>query len=85
MHFENFALGSIQIDGTSREYDVVIDRGKVCKRKKKRSKQFRDAYGHTPLSGRRGIDGVHAIDADQQHVTSVAVVSPVVRMGGRKR
>lgn len=50
MHFENFAFGSIRIDGTSREYDVVIDRGKIRKRKKKRSKQFRDAYGHTPLS-----------------------------------
>jgi len=50
MHFEDFAFGSIQIDGTSRDYDVVIDRGKIRKRKKKPSKQFRDAYGHTPLS-----------------------------------
>ena len=50
MRFEDFAFGSIQIDGTSRDYDVVIDRGKIRKRKKKRSKQFRDAYGHTPLS-----------------------------------
>jgi hypothetical protein len=28
----------------------VIDRGKVHKRKKKPSKKFRDAFGHTPLS-----------------------------------
>jgi hypothetical protein len=50
MQFEDFAFGSIRIDGVSREYDVVIDRGEIRKRKKKLSKQFRDAYGHTPLT-----------------------------------
>jgi len=29
---------------------VVIDRGRVRKRRKKPSRKFRDAYGHTPLS-----------------------------------
>ncbi len=29
---------------------MVIDRGKVHKRKKKPSRKFRDALGHTPLS-----------------------------------
>lgn len=29
---------------------MVIDRGKVGKRKKKASKKFREAFGHTPLS-----------------------------------
>ena len=29
---------------------MVIDRGEVRKRKKKSSKRFRDAFGHTPLS-----------------------------------
>jgi hypothetical protein len=28
----------------------VIDRGNIRKRKKKPSKQFRDEFGHTPLS-----------------------------------
>jgi hypothetical protein len=50
MRFEGFSFGSIRIDGVSHEYDVVIDRGDVRKRKKKPSKQFRDAFGHTPLS-----------------------------------
>jgi hypothetical protein len=50
MHFESFSFGSIQIDGTTYEHDVVIDRGEVRKRKKGPSKQFRDAFGHTPLS-----------------------------------
>lgn len=50
MRFEAFSFGSIRIDGVTYEKDVVIDRGKVCKREKKPSKAFRDQYGHTPLS-----------------------------------
>jgi hypothetical protein len=48
--FEAFSFGSIRINGTTYEYDVVIDRGHVSKRNKKPSKKFRSAYGHTPLS-----------------------------------
>ena len=50
MRFDKFSFGSIQIDGVTRDYDEVIDRGEIRKRKKKPSKQFRDEYGHTPLS-----------------------------------
>jgi hypothetical protein len=50
MRFEKFSFGSIRIDGTTYEHDVVIDRGKIHKRKKKPSKKFRDAFGHMPLS-----------------------------------
>jgi hypothetical protein len=50
MHFEAFSFGSIRIDGVTHEHDVVIDRGRVHERKKKPSKKFRDAFGHTPLS-----------------------------------
>jgi len=50
MRFEAFSFGSIRIDGTTYEHDVVIDRGQVRKRRKKPSKRFRDAFGHTPLS-----------------------------------
>ena len=50
MRFEEFSFGSIRIDGVIYEHDVVIDRGEVRKRKKKASKKFRDAFGHTPLS-----------------------------------
>jgi hypothetical protein len=55
MRFEGFSFGSIRIDGVSYDYDVVIDRGKVRKRKKKASKKFREAFGHTPLSLEEGI------------------------------
>lgn len=50
MRFQNFSFGSIRIDGVTYDHDVVIDRGTVLKRKKKPSKQFREEFGHTPVS-----------------------------------
>jgi hypothetical protein len=50
MRFEAFSFGKIRIDGVTYEHDVVIDRGKVRKRKKKPSRKYRDEFGHTPLS-----------------------------------
>ena len=55
MRIEHFTFGSIRIDGVTHEHDVVVDRGKVRERKKKPSKRFRDAYGHTPLSAEEKI------------------------------
>jgi len=50
MQFGKFSFGAIRIDGVTYEHDVIIDQGRVYKRKKKASKKFRDAFGHTPLS-----------------------------------
>src|SRR5438445_12345445 len=50
MRFDKFSFGSIQIDGSTYEHDVVIDRVEVSKRKKKPAKKFRDGFEHTPLS-----------------------------------
>ena len=50
MRFERFSFGSIRIDGVDYDHDVVIDRAEVRKSKKKPSKKFREAFGHTPLS-----------------------------------
>jgi hypothetical protein len=55
MHFDKFSFGSIQIDGSVYEHDVVIDRGDISKRKKKPSKKFREEFGHTPLSVEENI------------------------------
>jgi hypothetical protein len=55
MHFKDFSFGSIRIDGVTLEHDVVIDRGKIRKRKKKPSKKFREEFGHTPLSAEEEI------------------------------
>src|ERR1700751_306212 len=50
MRFEGFSFGSIRINSTTYEHDVVIDRGPIRKRNKNPSKNFRDIFGHTPLS-----------------------------------
>ena len=50
MRIDQFSFGSIRIEGVTHENDVVIERGKVRARKKKPSKEFREAFGHTPLS-----------------------------------
>jgi hypothetical protein len=50
MHFQKFSFGSIRIDGTAYEHDVVIDCGEIRKRKKRPSKKYRGEFGHTPLS-----------------------------------
>lgn len=55
MRIEKFSFGQITIDGVTYEHDVVIDRGKVRKRKKKPSRSLRDNYGHTPLSAAEEI------------------------------
>jgi len=55
VHFEKFSFGSIRIDGETYDYDLVIDRGEIKKRKKKASKPYRDAFKHTPLSVKENI------------------------------
>jgi len=55
MHFDNFSFGSLRIDGSTYEHDVVIDRGKIRKRQKRPSKKFREDFGHTPLSAEEEI------------------------------
>jgi len=55
LRFEKFSFGSIRIDGETYEYDLVIDRGEIQKRKKKASKPYREAFKHTPLSIKENI------------------------------
>ena len=55
MRIDRFTFGSICIDGEIHAHDVVIDQGRLRKRKKKPSKHFRDAFGHTPLSAEEDI------------------------------
>jgi len=44
------SFGSLRIDGEEYTKDVVLDGGRIRKRKKKPSRSFRDQFGHTPLS-----------------------------------
>jgi hypothetical protein len=50
MRFRHFEFGVIDIDGVTYEHDLVVDRGEIHRRKKKASKEFRETFGHTPLS-----------------------------------
>jgi len=43
-------FGSIEVDGRAYEHDIVIEGGRVRKRKKTPSKAYRSQFGHTPLS-----------------------------------
>ncbi len=45
MRFEAFSFGSICIDGTTYGYDLVIDRGRIRKRKKNRPKGSETGLG----------------------------------------
>jgi hypothetical protein len=55
MDFGTLSFGSMTIDGIVYEHDVIIDRGKIRKRKKKPSKKFREQFGHTPVSVEEAI------------------------------
>lgn len=50
MKVKELSFGTINIDGKDYSKDVVIRKGKIEKRKKKKSKKFRSQFGHTPLS-----------------------------------
>ena len=49
------AFGEVEIEGRRYTSDVVIDAGRMEKRRKKPSKRYRDEYAHTPLSVRERI------------------------------
>ena len=50
MQVQLLRFGSIEVDGHEYQNDIIIEGGRVRKRKKKASKPYRDEFGHTPLS-----------------------------------
>lgn len=48
--FEDFKFGRVRVDGAFYDHDLVIDHGKIRKRKKKPSKMYRESFGHTLVS-----------------------------------
>jgi hypothetical protein len=55
MHCRLVSFGLIEIDGRSFEHDVVIEEGRIRRRKKGPSKPQRAAFGHTPLSADEAV------------------------------
>ena len=55
VRISDYSFGSVRVDGVSYDHDLIIDRGKIRKRKKAASRRFRSAGGHTPLSAGEDI------------------------------
>jgi len=55
MHVDAYEFGRITIDGVAYERDVVVDHGRIRKRKKGPSKRRKGAFGHTPLTAAEEI------------------------------
>lgn len=55
VRISGYTFGSVRVDGVTYEHDLIVDRGKVRKRKKGASRTFRGGYGHTPLSAAEDI------------------------------
>lgn len=49
------AFGALQIEGKRYTSDVVIEGGRIRRRRKGPSKPLRDQFGHTPLSAAEDI------------------------------
>ena len=50
MKVKHYGFGKLKIDSEIYVKDVVIDQGEIKKRNKKKSKSYRERFGHTPLS-----------------------------------
>jgi hypothetical protein len=48
-------FGSLKIDGEKYAKDVILDRGVLRQRKKKASREFREQFGHRPVSTKEEI------------------------------
>lgn len=55
MRIDDYEFGRVVIDGEEYDRDVVIDRGKIRKRKKGPSKKRKEEFGHTPLTADEDI------------------------------
>jgi hypothetical protein len=49
------SFGRLRIDGRDVDHDIVIEDGRIRRRRKGPSKRYRDRYGHTPLSIDEGV------------------------------
>jgi hypothetical protein len=55
MRIDAYEFGRITIDGVAYDHDVVVEGGRVRKRKKGPSKDRKAEFGHTPLTAAEEI------------------------------
>jgi len=84
MRFEDFAFGCIRVDGTAYDHDLVIDHGKIHKRKKQQSKKYRESFGHTPLSVEERYRGIAASWSTAREWSALPVMNEVKREARRR-
>src|SRR5262249_59668129 len=78
-------FGEIEVEGKRYTHDVVIDGGKVRKRRKGPSKEFSEKFGHTPLSAEEEIPwgGKRLLVGTRAH-GALAVMDEVLAEGKRR-
>jgi len=54
VQFTGYSFGSVRVDGVTYDHDLIIDRGKVRKRKKAPSRKFRGRVRAHPAVRRGG-------------------------------
>jgi hypothetical protein len=85
MKVKDLSFGSITIDGKTYGKDVIIDNGSVKKRKKTKSKKYRDRYGHTPLSAEENIPwNCRQLIVGTGHSSSMPVMNELNKIASRK-
>jgi hypothetical protein len=85
MKVNDLSFGSITIDRETWSKDVIIDNGSVKKRKKGESKQYRDMFGHTPLSPEENIPWkCKRLIIGAGHSSSLPVMDEVYNIAVRK-
>lgn len=55
MRIDGYQFGRITIEGVTYDHDVVVEGGRIRKRKKGPSKARKDEFGHTPLTAAEDI------------------------------
>jgi hypothetical protein len=79
-------FGRLEIEGEVYERDVVIDGGKIRKRRKGPSKPLRDHYGHTPLTAAEDLPwGGHRLIVGTGAMGSLPIDPDVSEEARRRR
>ena len=78
-------FGAIEVDGQRYGHDILVEGGRVRKRKKGPSKPYRDEFGHTPLSVDEDLPwGGSSLIIGTGVNGSLPIMSEVIEEAGRR-
>ena len=78
-------FGVLELDGRRYTHDVVIDAGRIGRRRKGPSKPLRDRFGHTPLSAAEDIPWGGALLIVGTGADGALPITPEVEAEARRR